>query len=492
MARPDQSVCAVAINPPTSQHTTAQVLTPIPLENKTSYLSYRQSYAHHPTHRNKYGGSTTNLTSAERFGSTTGSSVLFNADDDRRGLLAAGSADYHDDGDAVIEMDLLPPRWADITDEVTDLLADVARKSQKLERLHQKHVLPGFDDEDAKRAEEREIEALTQTITKGFHDCHGCIQRIEQMVREQKSAGTLTKADEVMAKNIQISLATRVQEASAGFRKKQSAYLKSTSLAPDLSSFMRATFEPSLTKKLLRTTELRGIQNPQFAMATPERSATPGSNSYITDPQILESEHDKSFSQSTLQSALRQKQLHSNDATIMQREREIEEIAQGIIDLSDLFRDLQTMVIDQGTMLDRIDYNVENMATDVRGAEKELKIASGYQKKTTKRKIIFLLFLIVVGMFILVLIKPKHHGGDGGGASLGGGDEAGGGATGDEGALDESGGGGSPAEPGTDGVKRIRLFLGDTGVLHRTRAWAEKKVVDDSWGHNSPSWAGSR
>ena len=32
---------------------------------------------------------------------------------------------------------------------------------------------------------------------------------------------------ETMAKNIQISLAGRVQEASAGFRKKQSAYLKS-------------------------------------------------------------------------------------------------------------------------------------------------------------------------------------------------------------------------------------------------------------------------
>lgn len=221
--------------PPSTTHDRIPRVTDPSLLKQNSYLSYRQSYAHHPTHRNKYGGSA-NLTSAERFGSTTGSSVLFNADDDRRGLLAAGSADYHDDGDAVIEMDLLPPRWADITDEVTDLLADVARKSQKLERLHQKHVLPGFDDEDAKRAEEREIEALTQNITKGFHDCHRCIQRIEQIVREQKSADTLTKADEVMAKNIQISLATRVQEASAGFRKKQSAYLKSMSLSLYLSS----------------------------------------------------------------------------------------------------------------------------------------------------------------------------------------------------------------------------------------------------------------
>lgn len=238
--------------------------------------------------------------------------------------------------------------------------------------------------------------------------------------------------------------------------------------------------------KLSCTIELRGIQNPQFALATPERSSTPsggGNNSYITDPSILESEHDKSFSQSTLQSALRQKQLHSNDAVIMQREREIEEIAQGIIDLSDLFRDLQTMVIDQGTMLDRIDYNVENMATDVRGAEKELKIASGYQKRTTKRKIIFLLFLIVVGMFILVLIKPKHHGGDGGGGGggIGGGDEAGGSPAGEEGTL-ESGGGGSPAEPGMDGVERRGLFLSDSGGVYETRTWTERKMVDD-WGH---------
>lgn len=204
---------------------------PLPLSHVYSYLSYRQSYAHHPTHRNKYGGSSSlSSGAADRFGATssaTGSSVLFSADDDRRGLLSAGSADYHDDGDAVIEMDLLPPRWADITDEVTEILADVARKSQKLERLHQQHVLPGFDDDATKRAEEREIEALTQDITKGFHDCHRCIQRIETMVHEQKAAGTMTRAEEVMAKNIRVSLATRVQEASAGFRKKQSAYLKS-------------------------------------------------------------------------------------------------------------------------------------------------------------------------------------------------------------------------------------------------------------------------
>ena len=125
-------------------------------------------------------------------------------------------------------MDLLPPRWADVSDEVTEILAEVARKGQMLDRLHQKHVLPGFDDEEAKKAEEREIERLTQDITKGFHECHRRVQTIEAMVREANIEGRgITRAEETMAKNIQIDLASRIQEASAGFRKRQSAYLKS-------------------------------------------------------------------------------------------------------------------------------------------------------------------------------------------------------------------------------------------------------------------------
>lgn len=136
-----------------------------------------------------------------------------------------------------------------------------------------------------------------------------------------------------------------------------------------------------------------------------ERSTTPQPGSYI-DPSMQESDADRSFSQSTLQ-ASKQKMLHSNDAAIAHREREIEDIAQGIIELSDLFRDLQSMVIDQGTMLDRIDYNVERMHTDVQGAEKELKVASGYQSKSTKRKIMLLLILLIAGLFILLMIKPR-------------------------------------------------------------------------------------
>jgi syntaxin 16 len=108
-------------------------------------------------------------------------------------------------------------------------------------------------------------------------------------------------------------------------------------------------------------------------MASPlDRTFMSPQNPY-TDPSMMESESDKSFSQSTLQQSA-QRRVNNNDAVIAQREREINDIAKGIIELADIFKDLSAMVIDQGTMLDRIDYNVERMAVDVKAAEKELTV----------------------------------------------------------------------------------------------------------------------
>ncbi|PHH58719.1 hypothetical protein CDD81_4742 [Ophiocordyceps australis] len=331
------------------------------------YISYRQSYAHHPRQRAK---------PARLQGLSA-----HDAPEDRRGLLSSDPFD-DDNGDAVIEMDLLPPRWADVSDHVAQLLSAIAARSQRLEKLHQQHVLPGFDDEDAtKKAEEAQIESLTQEITRAFHDCHGCIQRIEQLVRQAKHSGSLSRAQETMAKNLQISLATKVQDASAGFRKKQSAYLK-------------------------KLRDMGGLASPP----APDWSSAPyaASASADTHQSLQDSDADRLFCQTTLQAASQQRSLHSNDAAIAQREHEIEDIAQGIIELSDLFRDLQAMVIDQGTMLDRIDYNVESMNQDVKGADQELNVASGYQRKTTKRKIMLLLLILIAGLFILLLVKPKR------------------------------------------------------------------------------------
>lgn len=67
-----------------------------------------------------------------------------------------------------------------------------------------------------------------------------------------------------------------------------------------------------------------------------------------------------------------QELITDNDKQISQREREIDQIAKSINALAVIFKDMQAMVVEQGTLLDRIDYNVEQTATNIENAVEEL------------------------------------------------------------------------------------------------------------------------
>jgi len=58
------------------------------------------------------------------------------------------------------------------------------------------------------------------------------------------------------------------------------------------------------------------------------------------------------------------------------RDRELTEIAKSIATLAELFKDLSSLVIDQGTLLDSVEYNIEQTAVNMSGAVKELQIAT--------------------------------------------------------------------------------------------------------------------
>lgn len=60
------------------------------------------------------------------------------------------------------------------------------------------------------------------------------------------------------------------------------------------------------------------------------------------------------------------------------RDRELTEIAKSIATLAELFKDLSSLVIDQGTLLDSVEYNIEQTAVHMSESVKELDIATRF------------------------------------------------------------------------------------------------------------------
>ncbi|KAJ1953082.1 hypothetical protein GGI12_006092, partial [Dipsacomyces acuminosporus] len=77
-----------------------------------------------------------------------------------------------------------------------------------------------------------------------------------------------------------------------------------------------------------------------------------------------------------VQLAVLDNDVEYNEALINERESEIHEIEQGIVELNEIFRDLGTIVTEQQSLLDNIETNVQSVSINVMGAAEELSTAS--------------------------------------------------------------------------------------------------------------------
>jgi len=70
-----------------------------------------------------------------------------------------------------------------------------------------------------------------------------------------------------------------------------------------------------------------------------------------------------------------------------------------------LFKDLAVLLVEQGTILDRIDYNIESTRDNVERSINELEQAEQYQKKTGFKMCMVFLLIIIIGLTIALAFK---------------------------------------------------------------------------------------
>ncbi|XP_010524837.1 PREDICTED: syntaxin-43 [Tarenaya hassleriana] len=245
----------------------------------------------------------------------------------------------------------LPPAWVDVSEEIAVNIQRARTRIVELGKAHAKALMPSFGDG---KEDQHKIESLTQEVT-------NLLRKSEKQLQRLSSAGP--SEDSNVRKNVQRSLATDLQNLSMEFRKKQSTYLKR----------LRQQKEDGVDLEMNLNGSKSREEEDEF------------DDMLFTDRQMAK--------------------IKKSEELSVEREKEIQQVVESVNELAQIMKDLSVLVIDQGTIVDRIDYNIQNVASTVEDGLKQLEKAERTQKQGGMVKCATVLVILCFIMLILLILK---------------------------------------------------------------------------------------
>lgn len=235
-------------------------------------------------------------------------------------------------------------------------MSEIKTKMGELRSLHGRASLSKFDES---KEDELAVEVATQALTKLFRRC-------ESRLKSMSPAGLSADVDDKIRRNMQRTIAVELQKLSVQFRKMQKQYLQ-------------------------RLKARDGNASPAAgALSWMEGGQSNDESSTFVDP---------GFSQSQLQ------QANLMEALVEGRDSEVIRVVSSISELAQIMKDLSVLVIEQGTVLDRIDYNLEQTASRIDQGVRQLKRADRAQRRGLVASCVMILLVAVAAMLVVVVVK---------------------------------------------------------------------------------------
>ncbi|KAK6941039.1 Target SNARE coiled-coil homology domain [Dillenia turbinata] len=263
----------------------------------------------------------------------------------------------------------LPPAWVDVSEEVSANIQRAKVKMAELMKAHAKALMPSFGDG---RDDQRLIEVLTHEIT-------DLMRKSEKRLQNLSASGL--SEDSNVRKNVQRSLATDLQKLSVEFRKKQSTYLKRLQQQKEGQDGVDLEMNLNGEKSRLEDDEFSDIV---WFVSTVYK--------FLIALNLGFSEHQMA-------------KLKKSEHFTAEREREIRQVVESVNELAQIMKDLSVLVIDQGTIVDRIDYNIQTVAASVEEGYKQLQKAERSQKQGAMVTCATVLVIMCCVMLVLLILK---------------------------------------------------------------------------------------
>ncbi|KAF0745779.1 hypothetical protein Ae201684P_011563 [Aphanomyces euteiches] len=242
------------------------------------------------------------------------------------------------------------PEWTELLNNINTIVRQLELKMDFLQKIHTRRLMVRFDESEAQH--DHDIDMATREILTLFRQSENALNKISS-----GSSSKTSVADRQIRMNIQRSLASKLQEMSSRFRRTQREFMNT--LKDQQHKFDPFYLEDGLDRKSSRT----GDAAYQLAMLS-----------------------DESYS-------------------IQAREKEIQRIAKSIVDLSIVFKEVANMVIDQGTVVDCIDYNMTLVVSRMESGLRELHRAEKYQSNSRSTRCIHILLALIAFFFCVLVLK---------------------------------------------------------------------------------------
>jgi len=246
--------------------------------------------------------------------------------------------------------DALPPEWVDTAEACEDELKTIRDGITQLKKAQSRRLKDVFSD-----SPDAEIEAVSNDIVASIRRAEACIHK----VRTRGATGQ--QKDDEFRVNMQKKLAAELNNVSKQYREAQKNYLEE-----------------------IRKRQPRGAGDLDAQASSSSPSGARGGSG-----QLLAQEID------------------DMEGIAAQRSSEIANIARSMNDLQGMFKELAALVIDQGSVLDRIDFNMEQMVQKGQKTNQHLQKTVKAKKKADDRALKCILCLCSTNSILLLILLIK-------------------------------------------------------------------------------------
>ena len=253
-----------------------------------------------------------------------------------------------------------------------------------LQRDHVKSKSTSIFSDDSESAAnqsyEIEIEFKCQELNKLFNRLHSLMSQMQGLSE--------SKPHSKIIKNVFQWQCKEIQDLTHKYRLTQRNYINKCSENDKIDEQFVITFD-NIENQITSNGSHKSLLNDEF-----------GHQSTDTSVQFFED----------LKPSQTQQQMQQQISSLMDteylrsREQEMTTIVKSIVELNQIFHDINTLVINQGSVLDRIDYNVETVQHRVEDGVLALSKAEKSMRSARKMKLILVLSGIVILMLMYLII----------------------------------------------------------------------------------------